>query len=365
MSQKGPKTSLLYLVLLLVVALALGLYQAGCLKGLGLAPNGPVVVSPVGVWLVPYFTAPETGLRQGGVDEAVIADINAARHQVDVASFDYNLSSINQALIAAHQRGVLVRLVLDDGNLDDEEMARLTGELEKAGIGIAWDQRQAFMHNKFVIIDRTVLWVGSWNLSVNDTYKNNNNILRFAIPELAANYEAEFEEMFASGQFGPRSPRGTPYPVIQLSDGTEIATYFSPEDNPRAALLAQLRQAEREIDFMAFSFTDGEMARILLEKARKGVRVRGVFETRNVMGEPSVYTMLREAGLDVRLDGNPYTMHHKVILIDGRVVITGSYNFSLNAAKDNDENLLIITNPELASRYQTEFEKVYAAGQAQ
>jgi len=210
-----------------------------------------------------------------------------------------------------------------------------------------------------------VLWVGSWNLSVNDTYKNNNNVLRFAIPELAANYTAEFEEMFVNGLFGPRSPAATPYPVIQLSDGTEIETYFSPEDNPRAALLARLRQAEREIDFMAFSFTDSEMARILLEKARNGVRVRGVFEARNATSESSAYNTLRQAGLDVRLDGNRYTMHHKVVIIDGRIVITGSYNFSASAAESNDENLLIITNPELASRYQAEFEKVYAAGQVQ
>lgn len=365
MSRRLPRNSLLYLLLLLVVALGLGLYQAGCLKGLGLGPAGPVVVSPVGSWVTPYFTAPETGRREGGVDEAVIADINAAQRQVDVASFDYNLPSITDALIAARQRGVVVRLVLDDGNLDDEEMARLTDELKDAGIPIAWDQRNAFMHNKFVIIDRTVLWVGSWNLSVNDTYKNNNNVLRFSIPELAANYEAEFEEMFANGQFGPRSPAATPYPVIQLSDGTQIETYFAPEDNPRAALLARLQQAEREIHFMAFSFTDQEMARILLEKARAGVQVRGVFETRNATSESSAYNTLRQAGLDVRLDGNPYTMHHKVVIIDGRVVVTGSYNFSLNAAKDNDENLLIITSPELAARYQAEFEKVYAAGQVE
>jgi len=365
MSRRLPKNSLLYMLLLLVVALGLGLYQAGCLRGLGLGPAGPVVVSPVGTWVLPYFTAPETGLQQGGVDEAVIADINTAQQQVDVASFDYNLPGVNRALLAARQRGVQVRLVLDDGNLDDEEMARLSDELVDAGIPIAWDQRGAFMHNKFVIIDRTVLWVGSWNLSVNDTYKNNNNVLRFAIPELAANYTAEFEEMFVNGLFGPRSPAATPYPVIQLSDGTEIETYFSPEDNPRAALLARLRQAEREIDFMAFSFTDSEMARILLEKARNGVRVRGVFEARNATSESSAYNTLRQAGLDVRLDGNRYTMHHKVVIIDGRIVITGSYNFSASAAESNDENLLIITNPELASRYQAEFEKVYAAGQVQ
>ena len=57
---------------------------------------------------------------------------------------------------------------------------------------------------------------------------------------------------------------------------------------------------------------------------------------------------LREAGLDVRLDGNPANMHHKVFIIDGHIVITGSYNFSRSAEERNDENTLIIHDPAIA-----------------
>jgi phosphatidylserine/phosphatidylglycerophosphate/cardiolipin synthase-like enzyme len=291
----------------------------------------------------------------------VAADIAAAKESVDVASFEFDLESLTQALIAAHARGVRVRVVLDDGNLGDEGMSRLTQELEKAGIPIVWDQRQPFMHDKFVLIDGTVLWMGSWNLTVNDTYANNNNAIRFAVPELVANYAAEFEEMFVDKQFGPLSPSNRPYPVIQLSDGSRVDTQFSPDDKARAALIAQLRQAQREILFLAFAFTDEDIARVLLERARAGVVVRGVFEARNE-GEYSQYSVLKKAELDVRLDGNPRTMHHKVFVIDGQVTITGSYNFSSNAAYDNDENLMIIHNPDIARSYAEEFSRVYQAG---
>ena len=126
--------------------------------------------------------------------------------------------------------------------------------------------------------------------------------------------------------------------------------------------MSRLRQAKEEILFLAFSFTDDDIARVLLEKAREGIRIRGVFESRQE-SEYSEYRVLRKAGLDVRLDGNPRTMHHKVFVIDGQILITGSYNFSKNAAEENDENILILENPGLAQAYREEFERVYQAAQ--
>lgn len=353
------------LALLLLTAIGLWMYQAGHLKAIGLSPAGRVV-SVSGAWYEVHFTSPDwtnAAPHTGGLDSLVAADIAQAKRRVDIATFEYDLPSITAALIAAHNRGVQVRLVMDAGNLVDEEMDRLTDELLLAGIPFSWDIRMPFMHDKFVIIDETIVWVGSWNLTDNDTYRNNNNMIRFVLPQLAANYTAEFEEMFLDSAFGPQSPANTRYPELQLSDGTTIKTYYSPEDNPRAGIIAQLRAAESEILFLAFSFTDDDIARVLLEQARAGVTVRGVFETRSGDSEHSEYSVLKAAGLDVRLDGNPRTMHHKVFVIDGQVTIMGSYNFSANAAKDNDENVLIITNPDIARSYAAEFERVHAAAE--
>ncbi|MGC8959287.1 MAG: phospholipase D-like domain-containing protein [Chloroflexia bacterium] len=364
-SRKQRLPSPWYLLLLLLLAVFLGLYQAGLLGPLGLGPAPAVITAPAGSWFQPFFTAPDFSDQtphRDGLDARVAADIEAAREQVDIASFEFNLESITQALLRAHERGVRVRLVLDGGNLNQEEMKAATDRLRSAGIPIVFDERQAFMHDKFVIIDRHILWVGSWNLTENDTYRNNNNLLRFDLPQLAENYTAEFEEMFLDGRFGPRSPENTPYPVLQLSDGTRIETYFAPEENVRGAIMSRLREAKEEIVFLAFSFTDDDIARVLLEKAREGVRVRGVLESRQE-NPYSEYTVLRKAGLDVRLDGNPRTMHHKVFVIDGLVTITGSYNFSKNAAEENDENLLVIENAGLARAYLEEFERVYQAAQ--
>ena len=66
------------------------------------------------------------------------------------------------------------------------------------------------------------------------------------------------------------------------------------------------------------------------------------------------------AGGFVRQDGNPNVFHHKVLIIDDTIVVTGSFNFSQSAADDNDENLLIIHNPAIASAYLEEFQRRWA-----
>lgn len=367
MSRSSRRTpSPLYLLLLLLLAGVLFLYQGGYLSWLGLSPSTVNVPVTPGSWVQVYFTDPDfddINPHRGGVDSYLAADIATAQSSVDVAAFDFDLQSLTTALIDAQRRGVQVRMVLDDENLASEEVVAAVRALEEAGIPIVYDQRNAFMHNKFVIIDERILWTGSWNLTDNGTYRNNNNALRFDLPQLAENYQVEFEEMFVDRAFGPRSPSDTPYEMLQLSDGSVVLTYFSPEDNPRAEILAQLRQAQEEIIFMAYSFTDDEIAQVLLEQAGRGVRVRGVFEARGASGSYSEYERLREAGLDVRLDGNPAIMHHKVMIIDGLVTLTGSYNFSSSAAEENDENLLIIENTDLAQSYLEEFDRVYRAAQ--
>ena len=63
--------------------------------------------------------------------------------------------------------------------------------------------------------------------------------------------------------------------------------------------------------------------------------------------------------MEVKLDSNPALMHNKVAIIDGWIVITGSYNWSLNAEEKNNENMIIIKSVELAKIYEKEFQKIW------
>lgn len=305
-----------------------------------------------------YFTDTERGSLRGGTDANLAAAIDAAQLSVDVAAYDLDLWSVRDALIRAHQRGIQVRMVTESNYLENPEVQ----DLLNAGIEILGDRMEGLMHHKFVVIDGQEVWTGSMNLTVNAAYRNNENYLRIFSPQLAENYEQEFEEMFTEDRFGPNSRYGnTPNPQIEV-DGITIENYFSPDDRPAARIVELLESAQQSIVFMAFSFTRDDFAQAMLARARAGVTVRGVFESEQVEsnGKNGEYGNLRAAGLDVHRDGNPRVMHHKVIIIDERIVITGSYNFSSSAEERNDENLLIIYNPEIAAQFLQEFERVYA-----
>lgn len=353
------------ILVLLVVVLAQNLCNGLDLGSLSGARTVEETVT--GDWIRIYFTSPrypdDDAYHHGGIDEHLVAAINQAQSSVDVAAYDFDLQSVADALIAAHGRGVPVRFVTDSDNADEDAVLAL----QDAGIPVVEDRRDSgLMHDKFVVIDGQWVWTGSWNLTENCTYRNNNNAVLIASAALAENYAAEFEEMFA-GAFGPTSPAETPNPRIsitfQTADGqtheVAVENYFSPEDGVAAHLIAEIERAQSRIRFMAFSFTSDEIADALIERARAGVIVQGVFEKRNAESEYGQYSRLRDAGLDVWLDGNPYIMHHKVIIIDDATVILGSYNFTANAENANDENLLIIRDPEVAAHFVVEFGRVY------
>jgi phosphatidylserine/phosphatidylglycerophosphate/cardiolipin synthase-like enzyme len=216
------------------------------------------------------------------------------------------------------------------------------------------------MHHKFVVADGEVVLTGSWNFTTGDTYRLNNNAVRFAVPELAANYTAEFEKMFTQRRFGPTKPKGVPNPRITVG-GATIETYFASEDDPSTRIVELVRGARTSIQFLAFSFTHEGIGNAVIERARAGVKVRGVFETTGSETRFSEYGKMKQAALpalEVYQDGNPYVMHHKVFVIDDRYTVMGSFNFTDNAASDNDENMLVIDDPAFARVYLGEVERV-------
>ncbi len=345
---------------LLVALLALILSACDTPTPIPPLQDGPTPAPPSN-WYSLYFTDPgASDYFEGGPDEALAAAIDAARLSVEVAAHELDLDSVADALLRAHQRGVAVRLVLESNYLDE----KATHKLIAADIPWRDDQRDGLMHNKFVVIDRLEVWTGSMNFTSNGAYRNNNNLIRIRSSKLAENYLTEFNEMFEEDLFGPDKRANTPSPSLTIS-GTAVETYFSPDDGVARHLLDLVDGARQSICFLAFSFTSDDLGEALLAAHQDGVTVSGVFETSQVKsnGQYSEYDTLRTAGLDVWLDANPRNMHHKVFVIDQQVVWTGSYNFSTNAEKTNDENVLVIHNAEIATLYQAECKKLVTLAQ--
>ena len=306
-----------------------------------------------------YFSDPLNGQPGQGPEMALVAAINAAAQSVDVAVYNISLDTVADALINAHRRGVRVRMVMESEAME----RRVPENLASAGISIVGDQREGLMHNKFTIIDNREVWTGSMNYTSTSAYNDFNNLVRVRSAEVVENYRANFEEMFAQKRFGVDKRPNTPYPQTSAG-GIPIEVYFSPDDGPAEHVVEELRAARKSIDFLAYSFTRDDFAGAMLAQASGGVRVRGVFDLSQFeSNQGGEYEALRRARLDVRLDNIPGLMHHKVIIIDGKTVITGSYNFSANAERTNDENLIIIRDPKLAQQFLAHFEQVYSVAE--
>lgn len=312
----------------------------------------PYPTTGEGAWEV-YFSKVDDNAYS--LEKRLVTKLSFAKKRVDAALYDLDSAPVADALIDAHARGVSVRVFTENDNADKEEIERLQDE----GVSVRDDgDNEGYMHHKFIVIDEQYVWTGSYNPTYNGTHKNNNNVIWIDSVPLAYNFTQEFQEMFITAKLDRSSDPHIPFPHISLNDGTQISTYFAPENDTIPPLLKEITSAKKSIYFMAFSFTHDKLGGAMCDQYKKGIPVEGVFEKRQI-DQYSEYESMKKAGIPVITDDSPGTMHHKVIVIDAETVITGSYNFSKNAETRNSENLLIIKgNKDIARTYLAEFNRL-------
>lgn len=299
------------------------------------------------------FTDPASSRAEP--EQLLVEAIGVAKTSVDIAVYSLSLPDVRDALLSAVRRGVTVRLVMESDNLDSEQVQSLLD----AKIPILGDRREGLMHNKFMVVDGKEVWTGSMNYTVNGARSDRNDLVHIVSAEVAQDYTTEFEEMFVQDQFGSGSPANTPYPTTALSDGTKIEVLFSPDDQVADRLIGLIRSAKESITVLAYTWTSNPMADALVEQADRGVNVRMVMDADLAANNTgSDLKRFQQAGMDVKVWRAGGLMHFKSIIIDGKIVATGSYNFTASAERNNDENMIIIHQPELAAKYLAEFERI-------
>lgn len=135
--------------------------------------------------------------------------------------------------------------------------------------------------------------------------------------------------------------------------------FFSPGTDILESMADLLDQAKKSIDLCVFTITDSRLAACIFEAQRRGVAVRLITDDRKLFDHGSEGYAFRKAGIPVKIDHSQYHMHHKFGIIDGRIVFTGSFNWTYTASKHNQENLLITSKFSLIDQYQTEFERLW------
>ena len=321
-----------------------------------------------GSWLELYFTDPANALSArevGGVGDIVASSISSAKESVDVALKDLRLDRVTNALLTALRRGVVVRVVTDTDSLNGRSTFQ---SLIDAGIQVVDDQQSGQMNNRFIVIDHNQVWTGSLNFTPAGVFRENNSLVHIYSDQIAENYTREFDEMFTNNQFGPLVVPQTPHQSVDLQ-GTQVETLFSPDDLVATRLQQLIGEAQQSVYFLAYTFGSQDLGDALRAKAAEGVQVAGVVEfNQDNPDQTNSYQLeqmnaFKQAGVDVRRDGGDQTMNHKVMIIDGKIVVIGSYDFTERAETNNDENVLIIHNEQIAQKYMEEFQRIQALSQ--
>jgi phosphatidylserine/phosphatidylglycerophosphate/cardiolipin synthase-like enzyme len=132
--------------------------------------------------------------------------------------------------------------------------------------------------------------------------------------------------------------------------------YFSPGGQSTEAIVWELDHAKQSIDLQAYNFTSAPIAKALVDAHNRGIKVRAMLDKSNKTAQYSSSTFLFNAGVPTFIDAKHAIPHNKVILIDGKTIITGLMNFTKAGEKENAENLLIIEQRyKLAAVYARNF----------
>jgi len=143
--------------------------------------------------------------------------------------------------------------------------------------------------------------------------------------------------------------------TISISTLAKTEVYFSLYDNPQKEIIKNINQAEAFINIAMYIFTDREIALPLVKAQERGVKVRLYLDKEQVEYQYSQSRFLVQKGIKTRISSNKYIMHNKFAIIDNRILLTGSYNWTFSANNRNDENLMVVDDPELIEIFQNQF----------
>jgi len=143
--------------------------------------------------------------------------------------------------------------------------------------------------------------------------------------------------------------------VASWTDAAEIDVYFSPNGGVAKAIAAEIDAANISIDMMSFTISEPRICAALRRANDRGIRTRLIVNPTQEASRSSRAASLYDHGIIVRTDKRHSRMHNKVVIVDARIVCTGSANHSKSGDRSNAENLVIIRCVDVAAKFTANF----------
>lgn len=325
--------------------------------------------------------------RTQKISSSLVAAIDKTNNTLRLSLYDLRLPEIAAALLRAKARGVDVRLVYDESHVKPAAPGAGAGpspeyrSLLDGGVSIRilkGGGSFGIMHNKFAVFDGELLATGSFNWTASADAKNFENAIFRSDDELAAGFAKYWDWMWTLGRdpkasaadaasgAGLGAPPADPTSPVSFAGGKYPRYAFSPGGGVEDMLVDALGRAKKTIDIAIFSLYSQRVVDALITAKARGVSVRVAADvSQSRRSQPML--ALSKSGADVRLSSGPGgggVLHHKYVILDGALLMTGSYNFSANAELYNFENDLFSTVPGEIAAYGAEFAAVWEQAHA-
>jgi phosphatidylserine/phosphatidylglycerophosphate/cardiolipin synthase-like enzyme len=274
-------------------------------------------------------------LIQPGSGSAMLLDgINNATKSIELAIFRFDRREIEAALKAAVGRGVFVHALIAYTNRGGEKnLRKLEMGLLDAGITVARTSDDlARYHDKFMIIDRRVLYL----LAFNYTYLDIDHTRSFGVVTDEASVVQEAGRLFEAD--ATRQPYTS-----------QLETFIVSPANARKQLSAFIERAQKQLWIYDPKISDKRMKTLLDERARAGVDVR-------IIGRLGK----NETNLRVRQFAN-MRLHTRTMVRDGEEAFIGSQSLREAELDSRRELGILIREPEVVSSLLTTFESDWKA----
>jgi phosphatidylserine/phosphatidylglycerophosphate/cardiolipin synthase-like enzyme len=313
------------------------------------------------------------------LDEIIRTFIDEAKHTLLIAVQELDSRPIADSILAARARGVRMQVILEGDYLrevppldnpwtdggDYEDNRTIYAALLRAGIDVISDLNAEVFHQKFVVRDvgtpTAALLTGSTNFTLTDTGKNpatnsvqvGNNLNHIVVlrgQTAAKAYAAEFERL-RSGTFGELHERTESRPRAFNLGHLRIKPCFAPWQGPEMEIMKQMLKSANRIDFAMFTFAESSGIDDTMERLVKSVAIRGVLDREQGIQAWAATQPLKKAGVKLyeNTPGNGVRkVHHKLMVIDSRLTIVGSFNYTAPAATLNDENIIVLGDLDTA-----------------
>lgn len=142
---------------------------------------------------------------------------------------------------------------------------------------------------------------------------------------------------------------------------------FSPEGSARELVLQVINQAHTSIQMIGYSFQAADIAQALVNAHARGVNVRIVIDKKRNRANASKKAMqfITSNGIELRLDGHYHIQHDKTMIVDGKIVETGSFNFAPSAETENSENVVVLRDmPDVTRQFINHWQSRWEQGVA-